>query len=68
MQTPRLPLFLLIVFTLTLSGCEAIAGIFEAGFWVGAILMVIIFGIVLYVASRIRGSRGGGGTSGTSNP
>jgi hypothetical protein len=61
MRALHLPLLLLLTFTLTLTGCEAIAGIFEAGFWVGAVLMVVIFAIVLFVASRIRGSRGSGG-------
>lgn len=38
---------LLLLFTLTASGCQAIGDIFRAGFWAGAILVVIVVGIVV---------------------
>lgn len=50
-----LQLFLLAVLALTLPGCEAIASIFEAGFWVGAVVAVILFAVVSFVVARFRG-------------
>ena len=36
------------------SGCEAIEGIFKAGFWVGAVAVLIVVGIVAFVAAKVR--------------
>ena len=33
---------LVVLLTVTLAGCSAIAGIFKAGFWVGIVIAVII--------------------------
>jgi hypothetical protein len=33
---------LVVLLTVTLAGCSAIAGIFKAGFWVGLIVAVIV--------------------------
>jgi hypothetical protein len=46
-----LPVVSLAVF---MSGCEAIEGIFKAGFWVGAIAVVIVIGIIAFVAAKVR--------------
>ena len=46
-----LPVLVLAAFT---SGCEAIEGIFKAGFWVGAIAVLIVVGIVAFVAAKVR--------------
>jgi hypothetical protein len=40
--------------TLALAGCEVIGTIFEAGMWVGVILVLVIVGIVGFVISRFR--------------
>jgi hypothetical protein len=48
---------LLLGISLFVAGCEAIAGIFEAGFWVGAIIVLIIVGLIGWLFSRGR-SRG----------
>lgn len=45
---------LLVVFTMTLVGCEIIGNIFEAGVWVGVILVVLVIGLVLWLFSRGR--------------
>lgn len=45
------------------AGCEAVVSIFEAGLWVGVILVLVVLGIVAYVVSRFRG--GGGAPRGT---
>jgi hypothetical protein len=43
-----------LVFAAFTSGCEAIEGIFKAGFWVGAIAVLIVVGIVAFVAAKVR--------------
>jgi uncharacterized membrane protein YkvI len=48
-------LMVLVLATVPLAGCEAIEGIFKAGMWVGALMVVLIVGIVAYIALRIRG-------------
>lgn len=50
---------LLVVLTLALSvsACEAIGTIFEAGIWVGVIMVVIVMALVGFVVSKLR-SRG----------
>jgi predicted small secreted protein len=47
------PLFLVIA-AFTLTGCEAIATIFEAGVWVGVIIVVVILALVGFIFSRFR--------------
>jgi hypothetical protein len=47
-------LFALLFIGITLSGCEAIAGIFRAGFWVGAIGVIILIALVGWLVSRGR--------------
>jgi hypothetical protein len=49
-----LPIAFVLALTLTLPGCEAIAGIFRAGFWVGIIIAVIIIAIIVAVMRRAR--------------
>jgi hypothetical protein len=39
---------------LTLSSCEAIAGIFKAGLWVGIIIVVVIVAIILWLIGKAR--------------
>jgi hypothetical protein len=43
---------LLLLFTLSLAGCEIIAGIFKAGVWVGVILVLAVIGIIAWIASK----------------
>lgn len=47
-------LVLLALFAVGVSGCEAIAGIFRAGFWVGIILVLLILGLIGFF---VRGRR-----------
>jgi len=37
-----------------MSGCQAIEGIFKAGFWSGIIAVVVVLGIIGFVISRVR--------------
>jgi hypothetical protein len=45
---------LLLISTMMLAGCELVGDIFEAGVWVGIILVVLIIGLVVWVFSRGR--------------
>ena len=46
-------------FLLSLAGCEFVAGVFEAGFWVGAVVVVLIVAVLVWGLSAVRGrSRG----------
>ena len=47
-----IPLFLILM--VSLSSCQAIAGIFKAGVWVGIIIVVIIIAIVLWLISKMK--------------
>jgi len=47
------PLFL-VVLAFTLTGCEAIASIFEAGVWVGVVLVLLVLGVIGFIVSRLR--------------
>ena len=46
---------LLVVLALSVSGCEVIGGIFKAGLWVGIIVVVLIVGIIGFIAAKLRG-------------
>lgn len=53
-MTRAFQLSLLVLFALMLSGCQAIATIFEAGMWVGILGLLIVVGIIGFIASRMR--------------
>ena len=44
--------FLFLFISVTLSSCEAIAGIFKAGVWTGVIAVVGILGLIIFFISR----------------
>jgi len=46
-----IPLWLITAFTLT--SCNAIAGIFKAGIWVGIIGIVLLILIILWVIGKV---------------
>jgi uncharacterized membrane protein YkvI len=48
-------LVLLVLATVPLAGCELVGDIFQAGMWVGAIVVVLIIAIVGFLAAKIRG-------------
>lgn len=50
-----LRLTLLILLALSVSACEAIGTIFEAGVWVGLFLAVVIVALVAFIAAKLRG-------------
>jgi hypothetical protein len=47
-------LSVLFFLVLTMTSCEAIAGIFKAGMWTGIIIIVAIIALILYFVSRGR--------------
>jgi hypothetical protein len=48
-------LILILLATLALGGCEVIGDIFQAGVWVGVVLVVLILAGIGFVASKLRG-------------
>jgi hypothetical protein len=51
-------LLFLFLATVTMTGCEAIATIFEAGIWVGVILVAIVLALVFGLVRMLGGRRG----------
>ena len=45
----------LLAVALTLSGCEAIGAVFQAGMWAGVFMVVLILAVVGFIAAKIRG-------------
>ena len=45
---------LLLLSTMTLAGCDVIGNIFQAGMWVGMILVVLILAGVAFIAGKLR--------------
>ncbi len=48
---------LLSLFLVLFSSCEVIAGIFEAGVWVGVLIIVAIVALVVWLLRRFTGRR-----------
>ena len=46
---------LMILFAVAVIGCEVIGDIFEAGVWVGALLVIAVLGIVVWLVFKSRG-------------
>jgi uncharacterized membrane protein YkvI len=47
-------LLLLMIAVMPLAGCEVVEGVFKAGVWVGALMVVLIVGAVAFIVTRIR--------------
>lgn len=45
---------LVVVIISTLSGCQAIADIFKAGFWTAIIVVVVVVGIILWLVGKAK--------------
>jgi hypothetical protein len=52
MTKNKLNIFLLTLFIVSLSSCEAIGAIFKAGVWVGIIVVVIIVVIIFWLIRK----------------
>ncbi len=53
----KIALFLLALFTITFSSCEAIGGIFKAGAWTAIIGIVIVVAIIFWIVSKVGGNK-----------
>jgi hypothetical protein len=42
---------------LTLTGCELVGDLLEIGFWAGAIIVVVIVGVIWWIVRMIGGRR-----------
>jgi len=42
----------IVLLTITVAGCAAVAGIFKAGFWVGIVIAVIVVVLLFAVFGR----------------
>ncbi|MBK6264260.1 hypothetical protein JKA74_04365 [Marivirga sp. S37H4] len=47
----QLMIFLLLLVTVT--GCDLAAGIFEAGVWVGIIVVILVIALIIWVIKKI---------------
>lgn len=47
-------LSMLIMFSISLSSCEAIGSIFKAGMWVGIIGIVLVVLIVIWLINKVK--------------
>lgn len=57
MKTSHLIIAVLFILTTFLTGCELIGDIFEAGIWVGIIIVVGVVALVLWLIGKL-GKRG----------
>ena len=56
MTTSRISLFaFLFALATTLTGCDAIAGIFKAGAYTGIIAVFIVVALLFFIVSKMRG-------------
>lgn len=53
MKASHLLIAILFILTTFLTGCELIGDIFEAGVWVGIIVVVAVVGLVLWLIGKI---------------
>lgn len=48
-----LPVSLLLVLTVALSGCDLVVGIFKAGVWAGVILVVVVIVLLVWLIRKV---------------
>ena len=53
--TYRLSLLLAVFSIIGLSGCEIIGDIFQAGVWVGVLLVLGVFALIVWIVSKTKG-------------
>jgi hypothetical protein len=47
-------LLLIVLLAVSAAGCELIGGIFKAGIWVGAIGIILIVFLVIFIIGKMR--------------
>jgi hypothetical protein len=50
-----LQILLVVLLSIAVSGCEVIGGIFKAGFWVGAVVVILIAAVIMFIVAKARG-------------
>lgn len=48
-------LLLVVLLAVITAGCELVGDIFQAGMWVGVIMVVLAVGLVLWLIGKVRG-------------
>ena len=48
-------LVIVLCLSVLVTGCELAGDILELGAWMGAIAVILVIGIVVFIASKIRG-------------
>ena len=48
-------IMLIVLMAVSVAGCEVVGGIFKAGFWVGAIAVVMIGVLLFWIIAKARG-------------
>lgn len=52
---PYVSYFIAFLMVISLTSCEVIAGIFKGGMWTGAILVIAVFGLIIWVVAKMFG-------------
>lgn len=50
--SPRAAVAAVMPAAICLTGCQAVEGIFKAGFWVGALAVIAVIALVIFVAMK----------------
>lgn len=49
---------ILFLLSFTLTSCDVIGAIFKGGMWTGAILVILVIGVVIYAIAKLFGGKG----------
>lgn len=52
-----IPLALVALFATTLTSCDLVEGIFKAGVWSGAIIVLIVLALIIWLISKVFGGK-----------
>jgi hypothetical protein len=47
-------LFLILLLAVAASGCDIIGGIFKAGVWIGALVVILVVVLVVWLLGKMR--------------
>ena len=50
-----LKVFLIVLMAMSVAACEVIGGIFKAGVWVGAIGVILVVVLLIFVVAKVKG-------------
>lgn len=51
-NNPLLTIFTFVLLAMMFTGCEVIGDIFEAGLWIGVILVILVVAIIFWVIKK----------------